>query len=93
MQTPEDVLAACRGYKLGDSETFHAVIASTLVVLGLLQVELAAYLKVTPPTISRWMSGKHAPQARIQASVLKDVARRITYTLQHRERRQQKQIS
>lgn len=78
-QTREELLEACRTFVAGDGDTFHAIVAATIEILGLLQLELAAYLKVTPPTVSRWASGAQVPAPRLQTLFVRDIARRVQH--------------
>lgn len=77
MQNLDDVIAACRSFRLGESDMFHAIIAGTLQFSGLLQRELAAYLKVQQSTISRWRRGDRLPHPRMQVSYVRDIGRRL----------------
>lgn len=85
IHTREELLAACRAFAGGDDAAFHRIISNTLDILGLLQLELAAYLKVAPPTISRWASGQQFPPPRLQTLLVRDIARRVQHALKPKE--------
>ncbi len=80
----EDILVACRSFIEGDGEAFQRIVAGTLDVLGLLQLELAAYLNVTPSTVSRWTSGLHLPPRWLQPRFIRDIARRVQHGMRPR---------
>lgn len=85
MWTLEELSAACRKYTWhDDAQVFHDIIGSTLAVLGLMQVELAAFLKVTPPTVSRWVNRQQTPPPRLRVALVRDIGRRVKYALERR---------
>jgi len=71
------LLERCRMFAPGDDDAFRQIIIATVTTCALFQRELAAFLKVAPPTISRWMSGQQIPQARVQAAFVRTIVRRL----------------
>ena len=80
----EEIYVACQSFSKGDAEAFQRIVVGTLDVLGLMQLELAAYLDVARSTVSRWANGSHLPPRHLQPQVIRDISRRILHGMKPR---------
>jgi transcriptional regulator with XRE-family HTH domain len=66
-----DLIAALRGFKRdGDRNTFTKLFCEAITVLELDDLELARELRVSRPTIGRWVRGESAPHPLARQPVL-----------------------